>query len=62
MSGVHQVRPIVKLTDGTWLVGDHADGSVADWLQSDFSLADVRWLRLDITSVGTKGNTSTSPT
>ena len=22
MSGLHQVRPIVKLADGTWLVGD----------------------------------------
>ena len=27
MSGFHQVRPIVKLADGTWLVGDRADGS-----------------------------------
>src|SRR5216684_2942422 len=23
VSGFHQVRPIVKLADGTWLVGDH---------------------------------------
>ncbi len=27
VSGFHQVRPIVKLADGTWLVGDHTDGS-----------------------------------
>jgi hypothetical protein len=25
MSGYHQVRPIVKLASGTWLVGDKAD-------------------------------------
>lgn len=56
VSGFHQVRPIVRLADGTWLVGDHADGSTTDWLQSDFSLADVRWLRLDINAVVTKGN------
>jgi hypothetical protein len=56
VSGFHQVRPIVKLADGTWLVGDHTDGSTLDWLQSDFSLADVRWLRLDIAGVVTKGN------
>ena len=56
VSGFHQVRPIVKLADETWLVGDHADGSTTDWLQSDFSLADVRWLRLDIKAVVTKGN------
>ena len=56
VSGFHQVRPIVKLADGTWLVGDHTDGSTADWLTSEFSLADVRWLRLDINTVVTKGN------
>jgi hypothetical protein len=56
VSGFHQVRPIVKLADGTWLVGDHTDGSTIDWLQSEFSLADVRWLRLDIAAVVTKGN------
>ncbi len=56
MSGFHQVRPIVKLADGTWLVGDRADGSTADWLTSELALADVRWLRLDINNVVTKGN------
>jgi hypothetical protein len=56
VSGFHQVRPIVKLADGTWLVGDHTDGTVLDWLQNDFSVADVRWLRLDIEKVQTKGN------
>ena len=56
VSGFHRVHPIVKLADGTWLVGDHADGSTLDWLTSEFSLADVRWLRLDINAVVTKGN------
>src|ERR1700730_17860860 len=56
VSGFHQVRPIVRLADGTWLVGDHTDGSISDWLQSEFLLADVRWLRLDINAVVTKGN------
>jgi hypothetical protein len=56
VSGFHQVRPIVKLADGTWLVGDHTDGSTVDWLTSEFSLSDVRWLRLDIGNVFTKGN------
>ena len=55
VSGFHQVRPMVKLADGTGLVGDRSDGSTADWLQSDISLADVRWMRLDINGVVTKG-------
>jgi hypothetical protein len=54
-SGFHQVRPIVKLSDGTWLIGDHADGSPRDWLVSEISLADVRWLKLDISRVVTQG-------
>jgi len=56
MSGFHQVRPIVKLADGTWLVGDRADGSTADWLTSEIVFAELRWLRLDINTVVTKGN------
>ena len=61
VSGFHQVRPIVKLADQTWLVGDHADGSTLDWLQSDFLLAEVRWLRLDIAAVVTKGTIVEKP-
>jgi hypothetical protein len=55
-SGFHQVRPIVKLADGTWLIGDRADGTTRDWIYSEFNLADVRWLRLDIDRVVTTGN------
>lgn len=50
-SGFHQVRPIVKLADGTWLVGDRASGSQADFNQIDVSLSDLRWLELDIARV-----------
>jgi hypothetical protein len=56
VSGFHKVHPIVKLADGTWLVGDHADGSLSDWLEADFSLADVKWMKLDIEKIETKGN------
>jgi len=55
-SGFHQVRPALKLADGTWVVGDRADGSTRDWLFTEFNLADVRWLRLDIERVVTTGN------
>jgi hypothetical protein len=55
MSGFHQVHPIVKLADGTWLVGDRADGSTKDWLVSEISFADLRWIKLDIARVVTVG-------
>lgn len=60
-SGFQKVHPILKLADGTWLVGDHGDGSTVDWHEGDFSLADVRWLRLDIEKVVTKGNWVQNP-
>jgi hypothetical protein len=56
MSGFHQVRPIVKLADGTWWVGDRAQGTTGDWLVSEISYADLRWLKLDIARVVTVGN------
>jgi hypothetical protein len=55
-SGFHQVRPVLKLADGTWLVGDHTTGPAADFIQVDVPLADVRWLKLDIDRVVTVGN------
>jgi hypothetical protein len=61
MSGFHQIRPVVKLADGTWLVGDRADGSAADWQVSEFNLSEVRWLKLDIEKVVTKGNIVEKP-
>jgi hypothetical protein len=50
-SGFHQVRPVLKLADGTWLVGNNATGPNADFNQSDISIADVRWLKLDMARV-----------
>ena len=56
MSGLHQVHPIVKLADGTWLVGDHADASPLDWLVGELSIASLRWLKLDPERLVTTGN------
>jgi hypothetical protein len=51
VSGFHQVRPIVKLADGTWLIGDMPSGSTKDWLVSEISIAELQWTKLDITRV-----------
>jgi hypothetical protein len=55
MSGYHQIRPIVKLADGTWLVGDQPTGGTRDWLFSELLFADLRWMKLDITRVVATG-------
>ena len=55
-SGFHEVRPVVKLADGTLLVGDHTDASVPMFAVREFSLADVRWIKLDPTRAVTLGS------
>ena len=54
-SGFHEIRPVLKLADGTWLIGDHVDADTIDYRQSEFYLSGVKWLKLDITKVQTKG-------
>jgi hypothetical protein len=49
--GFHLLRPMVQLADGSWLVGDHADGYSADWRESEIIFADVRWRALDVSKV-----------
>jgi hypothetical protein len=46
-SGFHVVRPVVKLANGTLLVGDVAFASVPKLTLSEFSLTNVRWIKLD---------------
>lgn len=54
-SGFHAVRPVIKLPDGTFLVGDHADASTTTFLESEFTFAGLRWMKLDIDRVVTVG-------
>lgn len=54
-SGFHQIRPLVKLADGTMLVGNFADENDFDYRLVDFHLATVRWLALDAATLTTKG-------
>lgn len=54
-SGFHQAWPIVKLADGTWLVGDRPSGLQADFNENEITPSDLRWLKLDIARVVTVG-------
>lgn len=57
MSGLHKVYPIVKLANGDWYMADKAaGGSTKDWVVEDIPFSDVRWYKLDIDKVVTKGN------
>src|SRR5262245_42191114 len=41
VSGFHKAQPLIKLADGTYLVGDHGDGTVSDYHVYEFSFSDV---------------------
>jgi hypothetical protein len=51
VAGFHQLRPLIKLADGTWLAGDHAVGISADWHETEITLSDLRWRKIDIRKV-----------
>ncbi|MEO5926225.1 MAG: hypothetical protein ABIR70_20560 [Bryobacteraceae bacterium] len=55
-SGFHVVRPVLKLADGTFLIGDHTDATTFEYHESEFFLSEVKWLKLDMPKVQTKGN------
>jgi hypothetical protein len=65
VSGFHVVRPIVKLADGSWFVGDYGEGAPSAnstlFLESEFAVSSVRWLPLDIARVVTVGQAWVSP-
>ena len=61
VSGFHRVRPILRLADGTLLIGDQAEGSAADYHQYEISFSDCRWLRLDPARGVTLGGTWVAP-
>jgi hypothetical protein len=59
-SGFRQLRIIVKLSSGRWLVGDASDGASEDWRVREFNVADIHWRDLDICRV-TEGKPVESP-
>jgi hypothetical protein len=52
-TGFHELRPIVKLADGTWLVGDYVERAAGDWNEREFAVLDIRWKRFSAEKVVT---------
>ncbi len=56
-SGFHVVRPVVKLADGTMLIGDVESSALPMMTEVEFTFAGVRWIELDPERVVTINNT-----
>lgn len=53
-SGFRQLHIIIKLADGTWLISDVFDSFSNDWRISEFNIADIKWMLLDIETITEK--------
>jgi len=50
-SGFRQLRIILKLTGGSWLVSDQFDDASNDWRVREFRIQDIHWRSLDISRI-----------
>ncbi len=50
-TGFRQLRIIVKLPDGTWLISERSDGETNNWREQEFVVEGLRWRKLDIEKV-----------
>lgn len=56
VSGFHKVYPLLKLADGTFLLGDLGVGTVLAYHPFELSFSEVRWIKMDMDKVYTRGN------
>ena len=59
-SGFRQLRVILKLNNGTWLVSDQYEGYADDWRVKEFKISELRWRMLNIEAV-TEGSWVENP-
>jgi hypothetical protein len=59
-TGFRQLRIILKLANGKWIVSDQFDDESTDWRIREFNLPDLRWRALDIAKV-TEGKWELNP-
>lgn len=50
-SGFRELRIILKLAAGNWLVSSLAEGPSADWRITEFNISDLQWMTLDIDNI-----------
>lgn len=50
-SGLRCLHLVLKLADGTWLVGSQGDCLSKDWRITEYNISDMTWYSLDIKSV-----------
>ena len=49
--GFRELRILLKLADGTWLVSDQSDGASKDWRLKEFNIMDIDWYSININTI-----------
>lgn len=55
-SGFHKLRPVVKTSEGVWMIGNVEIGTNADFLVTEVNFSEVKWWRLNAAKVAPTGN------
>lgn len=50
-SGFRELRIILKLASGEWLVSDQSAGYTKEWTEKEFRVADIHWRKLNVKTV-----------
>ncbi|SHG01110.1 hypothetical protein SAMN05444274_1192 [Mariniphaga anaerophila] len=50
-AGLRELRVVLKLANGSWLVSDLSDGPAKDWRIKEFNIQEITWYKLDINRV-----------
>ena len=50
-AGFRELRIVLKLSSGSWLVSDEADAASPTWREREFKIAELHWHTLDIDKV-----------
>lgn len=50
-AGFHNLRIILKLADGRWIISDLFDGPSKDWRITEFNISDINWWTLNIETI-----------
>lgn len=50
-TGFRQLRLILQLADGSWIISEQSDGPSTDWREVEWNISDIQWWTLDIDKV-----------
>ncbi|MBD3627555.1 hypothetical protein [Cyclobacterium sp.] len=50
-SGFRQLRLVLELADGSWIVSEDHVGETRDWVISEFEVGKMKWRKLDMQSI-----------